>query len=513
MAHQLLANHDKHPIQLALIGRQPLSSLDPLLYTSDTYCQADLAQPEAIQRISEWLDEQKIERLDYLIHNAAQGYVGSLLDQSNGSINSLLQVNLQSPLALTQRLMPKLNVGKVVFISSVVTAIPSPDYAVYAATKAALDGFTRNLRTELNAPGARYETKVQLIRPGAIRTDMHEKSGADLEALKWEKFPSVESVATQVLQTIESERPTSVIGSVNKMVDRTGRYLGGPLDWAIRGMRSREYPSDTSKAPISAQDTANQRRHCVITGAADGIGKALTQLYLASGWQVTGIDFEQEQAAQTQAELDPSGDRLSFIFGDLGSSTDLERIESELDERPIIELLIHNAGINAVGYFTKLDWSRQQKVLDVNLRAPLMLTAGLLRRKHLSPRGNIVFISSLSYFVGYPGAAVYGASKDGIASFARSLRVALAPQRINVLTVFPGPTRTAHARRYSPDNSREEKRMAPEELAKRIVNAVEKGQKQLVPGITNQASASIGKFLPGLMDYVMRKVILEKLEN
>jgi hypothetical protein len=42
------------------------------------------------------------------------------------------------------------------------------------------------------------------------------------------------------------------------------------------------------------------------------------------------------------------------------------------------------------------------------------------------------------------------------------------------MTVFPGPTRTAHARRYSPDNSREEKRMVPEELAERIFRGVEK---------------------------------------
>ncbi|MEZ4832710.1 MAG: hypothetical protein R2873_12060 [Caldilineaceae bacterium] len=103
------------------------------------------------------------------------------------------------------------------------------------------------------------------------------------------------------------------------------------------------------------------------------------------------------------------------------------------------------------------------------------------------------------------------ATKDGVASYARSLRLALAPQNVHVLTVFPGPTRTAHARRYSPDNSREDKRMPPEELASRILRAVQRRQWTLIPGAGNRLFALAGRIVPGLVERVMRKTLYEKL--
>lgn len=111
----------------------------------------------------------------------------------------------------------------------------------------------------------------------------------------------------------------------------------------------------------------------------------------------------------------------------------------------------------------------------------------------------------------YPGAAVYAASKDGLASYARSLAVALAPQGIHVLTVYPGPTRTAHARRYSPDNSREARRMPPDKLAAAVVRAVARRQRVLVPGAGNQLFAVIGRWFPGLGEWAMKKTLWEKL--
>ncbi|MEO1440795.1 MAG: SDR family NAD(P)-dependent oxidoreductase, partial [Chloroflexota bacterium] len=123
----------------------------------------------------------------------------------------------------------------------------------------------------------------------------------------------------------------------------------------------------------------------------------------------------------------------------------------------------------------------------------------------------VVFVSSLSRYVSYPGASVYAATKDGLASYARSLAVAY-PQ-MHVLTVYPGPTRTAHARKYSPDNSKEDKRMTPEDLAGRIVTAVDRRQRVLIPGAANWIFAILGRVAPALTDYAMKKSLLEKFEK
>jgi hypothetical protein len=172
---------------------------------------------------------------------------------------------------------------------------------------------------------------------------------------------------------------------------------------------------------------------------------------------------------------------------------------------------VHNAGVNAVGRFDALPWPEQRAVLEVNLAAPLVLTGALLRAGRIAPGGSLVFVSSLSRFVSYPGASVYAASKDGLAHLARSLRSALAQRGVHVLTVYPGPTRTEHARRHAPPGSREERRIDPAELAERVFRAVERRRDVLVPGLANLSFAAAGHVLPALAELAMKRAILDRL--
>jgi len=254
-------------------------------------------------------------------------------------------------------------------------------------------------------------------------------------------------------------------------------------------------------------------KQALITGAADGIGRALARRLAQAGYAITGLDVDAERAGQTQAELTQAGATASFMIIDLADEAEIEQALQRLAAGPPFDLVIHNAGISAVGRFAGSDLARQWLVTQINLVAPLRLTAGLLRRQKVRAGGSLVFISSLSYFAGYPGAAVYAASKDGLAAYARSLSVSLAPQQIQVLTVFPGPTRTAHARRYSPDNRREDGRMPPEAVAEAIFRAEQAGKSRLIPGGQNKLMGLAGHLFPGLLELGMKKMILEKLEK
>ncbi len=247
---------------------------------------------------------------------------------------------------------------------------------------------------------------------------------------------------------------------------------------------------------------------CVITGAASGIGEALAKVFIEKGYTVIGIDRDQQRALEVQKRL---GDKLHFIIAELTSRAGLEQVLHELPKK--IDVVIHSAGINAVGYFESLDIQKQLSVLDVNLKAPMLLTKGILERNLLAKGSHLIFISSLSHFVSYPGAAVYAASKDGLVSYARSLRVALKIKNIQVMTVFPGPTRTPHARMYSPDNSNEQKRMLPEVLAEKIYKGMKQRKSNLVPGFSNKVFAFAGRFIPGLTEKMMKRIILDKLNH
>ncbi|MEM7392835.1 MAG: SDR family NAD(P)-dependent oxidoreductase [Verrucomicrobiota bacterium] len=428
-----------------------------------------------------------------MIHNAATGHFGRLAESAD-IIERLVQVNLTLPLALTHGLIDRCS--KVAFVSSVASVFPCPDYSVYSATKAALDGFARSLAIE-----EKDRVAVQVIHPGATRTGMHEKMGISKETMDWTKFTSARTVAEKMLHVIDGNRSRRTIGAGNHVV----RTLFDKFPLLDRAMKSKAGERFTVEA-------AAENRTCVITGAADGIGRALARRYAGEGYKVVGIDFDPERSERTRTEIEQEGGQAEFIQADLSKRTDLDRVLETLAAGPGIDVFIHNAGISSAGRFRNASWNDLEAVLRINLLAPLLLTHGVIQRGTMRRNGSLIYLSSLSKYVGYPGAAVYAATKDGLASYARSLRAALHAE-LNVLTVFPGPTRTEHARRYSPDNSKESNRMAPETLAEKIVQSQRAVRAVLVPGGGNKLCATLGHWHPGLMEWAMKKAILDKLPD
>ena len=246
---------------------------------------------------------------------------------------------------------------------------------------------------------------------------------------------------------------------------------------------------------------------CLITGAANGIGYALAKKFLHAGYEVVGIDVDRERGNQIQYEF---GDRFEYIYMNLSRVDDFSHLSHMLQGNPI-DVLIHNAGINCVGSFSRSRFGVQESVMAVGFSAPILITNQLLRESLVNSGGTIAFVSSLAHFVSYPGAAVYAASKDGLTSYARSLAIEVAPQKIHVLTVFPGPTDTKHAQKYSPSPNAKSRRMSPDLLATKVFSAIVRRKRTLIPGVANKVSAKIGRYLPKVSEYMMKKAIYERL--
>lgn len=248
---------------------------------------------------------------------------------------------------------------------------------------------------------------------------------------------------------------------------------------------------------------------CAVTGGAGEIGAAVLSSFASRGYNPIGIDINTAAATTISHDLARYADDVSFILADLATDAGITEAVTQLPSE--IDVFVHAAGINAVGKFEQLPLERQRAVINLNLLTPMLLTQALLEHNRLPAQGTLVFISSLSHFVSYPGAAAYAASKDGLAAYARNLSVALAGMPVHVMTVYPGPTRTAHAHRYSPDNRRERQRMRPEALADAIFAGVQTRQHQLVPGFNNRIAALVGKHSPKLTERIMRKTLFNKL--
>ncbi|MBT3605110.1 MAG: SDR family NAD(P)-dependent oxidoreductase [Candidatus Latescibacteria bacterium] len=227
----LAQNYHKQDERLVLIGRRPLAQLNDPIFTPNTYCQADLNLPDCADRITSFLTQHNIDSIDIAIQNAGVGYYGPIAEQSSDSIQNTLTVNLIAPLKLSQALYLHLKKtqGKLVFIGSIAHALPAPDYAVYAASKTAINAFAQNLRIEWQ-----NEIAVQTIHPGPTRTGMHKKIGMDQKQTDWTKFPAPEIVAQQIIRIIKSKHPVSTIGTGNAIATFAGKYMAGTIDTLMR---------------------------------------------------------------------------------------------------------------------------------------------------------------------------------------------------------------------------------------------------------------------------------------
>ncbi|MEO1067193.1 MAG: SDR family NAD(P)-dependent oxidoreductase [Pseudomonadota bacterium] len=245
----------------------------------------------------------------------------------------------------------------------------------------------------------------------------------------------------------------------------------------------------------------------LITGAARGLGASLAQQALERGRTVLGIDRDWENA---EAVSDNGIHRITCDLTDLAA---VSQLSEELKSHAPFETVIHNAAISATGPFETIPPDAHKRLIDVNVKAPMLLTQDVVKSKMMANRGTLVFMASLSVAIGYPGAASYAASKAALANYAKSLRRALGPQKIAVLTVFPGPLKTDQAARHAPAGADEEKRMSPDFAASEIWYAIKAGKKTLTPGVQNQAFSTLGKIAPGMMSRAMRKIIYEKLDR
>ena len=194
--------------------------------------------------------------------------------------------------------------------------------------------------------------------------------------------------------------------------------------------------------------TADQRdltsRRVVVTGAGEGIGRAIALAFLKQGAQVHGLDRNAEslqRAAVAAADAGLSG-RFVPHRVDLGDRADTDRAAGLLLEalENRCDALINNAGMSMVRPFAEIDDALLDALLAVNVIAPFRLTRRLLPALQASGRGSVTNIASELALIGQFG---YSATKGAILAWSRALAVELAPTGIRVNAVCPGPVETS----------------------------------------------------------------------
>jgi len=171
----------------------------------------------------------------------------------------------------------------------------------------------------------------------------------------------------------------------------------------------------------------------LITGASSGIGRATAIECSKLGAKLVVTARNEERLKQTLETLVGNDHRM--ILADLTVQADVERL---VDELPLLDGLVNDAGVTITKPVTFIKQDDLEKVLGINTFAPIMLTKSILKKKKMATCSSIVMVSSVAAMTFAPGNSVYGISKSAIKTFAEYCALELASKNIRVNSVHPG---------------------------------------------------------------------------
>ena len=252
------------------------------------------------------------------------------------------------------------------------------------------------------------------------------------------------------------------------------------------------------------------KKRALVTGAANGLGREITLRLSRLGYEVVAVDVDEKGLLQLHGQ---GFETIIGIHGDLSRAAGLEKLAEKIAARGPFELCFLVAGISATGSFEAIPKKHHENVLTVNALAPMVIANRLAFKNCLLPGSSLMFVSSLSHAIGYPGAASYAASKDAVAIYAKSIRKPFSKLGIHVGCVFPGPIRTAHARRHAPKDADEKLRMPADVMARKLIKAASAGRVSYYPGMFAKIAGVAGKIFPVWTTSMVRRSIFEKLDE
>lgn len=180
----------------------------------------------------------------------------------------------------------------------------------------------------------------------------------------------------------------------------------------------------------------------LVTGAAGGIGSAVSRRFAAGGWRCASADL-----------VAPTGAAAHHVATDVRSVAACgAAVQSTVDALGRLDALVNAAGVWHEGHTADTREEDFDRVVDINLKGTYFMSAAAI--PHLqATRGCIINLSSDAGIQGNSGAAAYCASKGGVSLFTKALALELAPHGVRVNAVCPGdvdsPMLRSQAREFS----------------------------------------------------------------
>jgi NADP-dependent 3-hydroxy acid dehydrogenase YdfG len=210
-----------------------------------------------------------------------------------------------------------------------------------------------------------------------------------------------------------------------------------------------------------------------VTGGGRGIGEATARALAKAGAEVVIGDIDEAAAQNVARDIGPRAIAVKLDVADPASFTAF--IEAAREIGPV-ELLVNNAGIQRTGDFVSQNLDMQLREISINLGG---VTTGMrlalpdmLRRDS----GHIVNVASMAAKMTVPGAAVYSASKFGVASLSRAVRAEIAGANVTITTILPAAVQTELTAGL---DIRGVPKAAPEDVAREILASCRHGRPEV----------------------------------
>ena len=187
-----------------------------------------------------------------------------------------------------------------------------------------------------------------------------------------------------------------------------------------------------------------EKKVAIITGAAGGIGTAITELFAKEGAVLVPVDLNEQRLKELAEKLKKEKVEVEYFAIDVSNEQQAKRVvNSTLEKFGKIDILVNGAAICKMIPILDIESDDWDRIMAVNLRSVFLFSKEVFRHMKERKYGKIISLASAAGKIGGLAAgAHYSASKAGVMCFTKSLALQAGTFKINVNCVCPGPTKT-----------------------------------------------------------------------
>lgn len=253
----------------------------------------------------------------------------------------------------------------------------------------------------------------------------------------------------------------------------------------------------------------------LITGASSGLGLEFSKIFAREGYNLVLVARHEKKLLELKDQLEELYRiKVEVIPKDLSKQYSAKELFEATTEKNIeVEVLVNNAGFGDFGDFINADLSKQEEMVDLNVKALMQLSHMYLKGMKERDRGKLLNVASVAAFEPGPLMSVYYATKAFVLSFTEALSVELKDTNIIVSALCPGPTKTGFEKKADTEGRgifKNLKVSTSKYVAEYGYKSLMKGKVIATPGLNNKTLVFSAKISPRSLvrrvSYLIQKV-------